>query len=288
MNGLEIRDLNVKIGGGFSLKQINLTVPKGTLLGLVGRNGAGKTSLIKTIADVYAPRSGVILADGISVYDDRPAFFTAAGFAFDESIINERMHFKRMAGTAKAAFPEFDEDFFRGKLEHFGIALNKNLAECSLGMKKKFAVIFALARKPTVLLLDEPTAGVDPADRAELLDMILEFLQDGEHTVLFSTHITSDLDRIADYVALMDGGEILFSREINDLKESYRLIQAERDAFTPEEASRLIGAKAGAFGIEALTADLSLAKKPGVTARMATVEEIMVHFVGRKSGEDAV
>jgi ABC-2 type transport system ATP-binding protein len=167
-------------------------------------------------------------------------------------------------------------------IKRFNIEPNMRIANLSFGAKKKFQLIATMATKPQTLVLDEPTSGIDPVDRAEILDILQEFMMDEKHTLLLSTHITSDLDKIADYITLIDNGQIVFSKNKDELQEEYRIIRAEKGTLSGEDMSRLIGVKENAFGIEGLTNNRELFTKPRVNSAIPTVEEIMLAFTGKE------
>ena len=281
MNGIEVNNLNVDLKG-FALKNINITIPKGTVMGLIGRNGAGKSTLIKTISDGYKKESGEIRINGITCNEDRAAYFTMLSTVFDELNLNDMTKIKLLIKNAKKAYPIFDEEYFRERISFFRISEKQRLDKLSFGMKKKVQIIFALCLKPQVLILDEPTTGIDPSDREEILDMLMDFMQDENHTIMLSTHITSDLDKIADYITLIDNGEIVFSESKIDLQDKYRLIRCNEEQINESDREKLIGIKKNSFGIEALTKDKEIASKPGISSAIPTVEEIMVHFTERE------
>lgn len=281
MNGIEVNNLNVDLKG-FALKNINMSIPKGTVMGLIGRNGAGKSTLIKTISDGYKKESGEIRINGITCNEDRAAYFTMLSTVFDELNLNDMTKIKLLIKNAKKAYPIFDEEYFRERISFFRISEKQRLDKLSFGMKKKVQIIFALCLKPQVLILDEPTTGIDPSDREEILDMLMDFMQDENHTIMLSTHITSDLDKIADYITLIDNGEIVFSESKIDLQDKYRLIRCNEEQINESDREKLIGIKKNSFGIEALTKDKEIASKPGISSAIPTVEEIMVHFTERE------
>jgi len=280
MNGIEITNLNVDFGK-FALQNINLTVPMGTVMGLIGRNGAGKSTLIKCAADC-SNYSGEVRINGITAYDDRVKYFTQLGTVFDELIFNDELKVKTLLERFEKIYPQFDSNFFNKHLDRFRIERKTKLSKLSFGMKKKLQLIVVMALRPQVLILDEPTTGIDPADRSEIIDMLADFMLDENHTVLMSTHITSDLDKIADYITLLDDGKIVFSDSKDDLQDRYRLIRAESGALTPSDCESLIGAKYSAFGTEGLTDNKDIYTKPGVSAVVPSVEEIMIAFTERE------
>jgi ABC-2 type transport system ATP-binding protein len=156
------------------------------------------------------------------------------------------------------------------------------ITNLSFGTKKKFQLIAVMATKPQTLVLDEPTSGIDPVDRAEILNILQEFMMDENHTLLLSTHITSDLDKIADYITLIDNGQIVFSKSKDELQDEYRIIRAEKSVLSSEEMSRLIGIKENAFGVEGLTNSREIIIKQGINSAIPTVEEIMLAFTGKE------
>lgn len=280
MNGIEIKNLSIDFKS-FALQNINLTVPQGTVMGLIGRNGAGKSTLIKCTADSYNC-SGEVRINGITAHDDRVKYFSQMAVVFDELMFNDELKVKDLLERYEKVYPKFDSTFFNKYLDFFKIERKTKLSKLSFGMKKKLQLIAVMSLRPQVLILDEPTTGIDPSDRAEIIDMLADFIMDEKHTILISTHITSDLDKIADYIALIDDGKIIFSESKDDLQEKYRLIRTENGVLTTAECESLIGAKYNAFGIEGLTDKKNIYAKAGVTAVIPTTEEIMLAFTKRE------
>lgn len=215
------KDLNVK-AGSFQLKDISITIPAGCVVGLVGRNGSGKTTLIDTIAHVRLPEWGTMLYKGHDYYMDEVGVKSWLGVVFDKPWFNVYVTPKRLAKAVAPFYPTFRWDFYQENLEKCGISDTQVVDTLSAGMKKKFMLIFAMACDPQLLLLDEPTSEIDPISRGEMLDLLLDFMQDETHSILFSTHITSDLDKIADYVIMLDDGKVLFQEEKESLMERFR------------------------------------------------------------------
>ncbi len=279
--GLVIRGLRVD-HGSFLLEDVDLTVPQGTVMGLVGRNGAGKTTIIKSIAGRNVYR-GNIMVDGYTEKKNRVKYYSKLGVCFDELMYNDEIKVNDFADIYIKVFPKFDEYFFNKYLDIFRVNRRARLSKLSFGMKKKFQITAVMSLMPTVLVLDEPTSGVDPADRSQIVDMVQDFMKDGDRTVLFSTHVTSDLDRIADYVTMIDGGKIIFSESKDFLQEKYRMVRSGHGTLDPTD-QRLIGAKIDAFGVEALTDSRMLWNTPGVTAVIPTIEQVMLSFTQEREG----
>jgi ABC-2 type transport system ATP-binding protein len=209
-------------------------------------------------------------------------YFSDLSLVFDELPYNDQVKIKQCTKIFEKIYPSFDTQFFYKMLERFKIELNMRITNLSFGTKKKFQLIAVMATKPQTLVLDEPTSGIDPVDRAEILNILQEFMMDENHTLLLSTHITSDLDKIADYITLIDNGQIVFSKSKDELQDEYRIIRAEKSVLSSEEMSRLIGIKENAFGVEGLTNSREIIIKQGINSAIPTVEEIMLAFTGKE------
>lgn len=208
--------------GAFGMENIHFEVKKGYITGLIGRNGSGKTTLIKGISGKLTETNGKV-SFGDLIYSKNDAQIRKVlSVMYDTPHFSTKASAKVIAQDIERFEPNFDRDYFEKHMRSFQLDPEKRLNGYSAGMLKKFMLIIALARKPEILILDEPTSGVDPVSRLEMLDLIQEFMEDENHTVLFSTHITSDLDKIADFVALVDDGKMLFVKEKEALKEEYQ------------------------------------------------------------------
>lgn len=208
--------------GTFGMENINMQIKRGYITGLIGRNGSGKTTLIKGIAGILNATNANVVIENLEYSKNELEIRRIISVMYD----NPNFSIKRTANKIAediAVFEEsFDMRFFHEKMTQLDLNQDKVLQMYSAGMLKKFMLIVTLARRPQILILDEPTSGVDPVSRIEMLDLIQEFMENENHTVLFSTHITSDLDKIADYVALTEKGKILFVKEKEELKAAYK------------------------------------------------------------------
>lgn len=279
-DALEVRNLNVTLGN-FRLTDINLKVEKGTIMGFIGKNGAGKTTLIKSIMDVIQPCSGEVLFSGVPMYGNEEAVKQRIGIVYDNLIYPASMRAKRIAKMIAPFYTGFDMEKWHMLMAHFGLNENMQLSNYSKGMQMKFSIVMALSHNPDILIMDEPTAGLDPSARADVLDLLLEFMQDENKTLFFSTHITSDLDKIADYITLIDNGKIMFSTEKETLLDNYALVHIEKEAMTEKLKQNLSGIKENAFGYEGLCADKALFENlKGVKLARPSVEDIMIYRGG--------
>lgn len=207
MYGLEIKNLTVDFIR-FKLDNINLNVRKGCITGLIGRNGAGKSTLIKTIMRQQDAQSGSILYNGIKFADDEEKVLKSIVCVYDTPEFNLRLKPQKLVKIYKAVYPDFDMEKYNELMSKFSLPHDLRIGKYSCGMQKKYCIILALCRNADILILDEPTSGIDPFDRNEIVELIQDYMLDENHTVIFSTHITVDLDKIADYIVMMEDGKI--------------------------------------------------------------------------------
>ena len=276
-NAIEIKGLDVALCG-FKLKNINMEIPKGVVVGLIGKNGAGKTTLIKTLTDVYLPEKGTISYDGRNMYENAVEIKQSLGIVYDDMYYPSSFKAKKIVKMIAPLYPDFDMDKWHELMKKFGLDEKKRPIEYSKGMQMKFMLAMVLARNPKILILDEPTAGMDPAARAELMELLQEYMMNDENTILFSTHITSDLDKIADYIAVMSDGELVVMEEKDRLLSEYALVQISKEAMTNELREKLVGLKENAFGYIGLTANRdSITESDNVKLKRPTVEDLIVY-----------
>lgn len=225
---IEIKDLNVKVGD-FQLKDINLSIEKATIYGLVGRNGSGKTTLMKTICDFIKPVSGRILFDGKEMNENIVEIKKHMQIVFDELYMNDYLIVKKLIKVYQNLEYDFSESSFRKYLSEFGLAEKQLIKNFSKGETQKLLVGLALSLNPTLLILDEPTSGLDPISRNEILDIIKDYVIERDASVIISTHITSDLEKIVDYVAIIDNGKIILDERRDLLDDKYRLVSLDKE-----------------------------------------------------------
>ena len=280
-NALEINNLSAKVGS-FTLKDVNFSVEKGTIMGLIGKNGAGKTTLIKTMMNMIHKTEGEILFDGIPLFNNEAKVKGNIGVVFDSPIFSMTLKPQKIKNIMAPLYENFDLKRFDELMRRFELNPKKKLSEYSKGMQMKFSVVMALCHNPDLLIFDEATAGLDPIARADILDLLLELMQKEERSIIFSTHITSDLERIADYITMIDGGKIVFSEEKDKLLDKYDLIQVEKEAMKDDIKSGIIGLKETNFGFEGLFKKaLNLGEVPGIKTTRPTIENIMVYSCDR-------
>ena len=280
-NCIEIKGLS-KSYGDFALKNINLTLPGGSILGLIGENGAGKTTTIKCILNLIHRDAGEISLLGYDNVREERLAKQDIGLVLDECFFSDTLRPLDLDKILAPAYREWDRQLFRSYLEKFGLPEKKLIKEFSRGMKMKLSLSAALAHRPRLLILDEATAGLDPVVRDEILDEFLGFIQDEDHAILMSSHITSDLEKVADYIAYIHQGEVVLSDAKDAILDSYGRVgctAAQLETINPADVLRT---RRGAFGAEALVKDrAAFARKyPMLLVERTTLEDIML-FVGK-------
>lgn len=280
-NALELRHVSRRLGD-FELRDVNLTLPKGCILGLVGENGAGKSTTIRLLTGELRPDSGTV-----SVLDAEPggpdfrAVKERLGVVLDDAWFPEILNARQVGTMMAMTYESWDAELYESYLARFALPREKNFKDYSRGMRMKLAIAVALAHRPEVLLLDEATAGLDPIVRDEVLEIFREFSEAEDHAILISSHILSDLEKLCDYIAFLHQGKLLFCQEKDRLLETYGLFvgtrqQAEElaeDAVLAREDSGFGGVRA-IVRRDAVPACLPL-EKP-------TVEDIILAMVRKE------
>lgn len=277
MNAIEIKGL-CKSYPGFELSNINIDLPQGSIMGLVGENGAGKSTTIKLIMNAIQRSAGSIKVMGVDNTD--PAFLNVKqdiGVVLDEAYYPEVLTATRLNGVMRRTYRNWDDSCYFSYLKNLSLPQDKEFKDLSRGMKMKLAIAVAMSHKPKLLILDEATSGLDPMVRDEILDMFNDFTRDEEHSILLSSHIVSDLEKICDYIAFIHQGRIQFCEEKDRLLEEYAILklrQADLEA-VPEEA--VVGLKRTSYGAEVLVRKESVSS--AFSAERTTLEDIILLMV---------
>lgn len=251
MTAIETKGLT-KVYKDFTLDNINLTLPQGTIMGLVGENGAGKSSTIKLILDMVKRDSGTITLFGRDNRDNLRLAKEDIGVVLDDVGISECLTPTQVGKIMRAAFVNWNEDAYENYLNIFKLPLKKKFKEFSRGMRMKLGIAVALSHNAKLLILDEATSGLDPVIRDEILDIFCEFTRDETHSILISSHIVSDLEKICDYIAFLHKGKLLLCEEKDVLRNEYALIRCSAEQLSELNPSAIIGTKKNAYGAEAL------------------------------------
>lgn len=283
-NILEIKDLN-KEYKNFILKDVSFNIPKGSIMGLIGENGAGKTTIIKLILNLIKSKGGNINVLGFDNIENELDIKEKLGVVLDESYFHDNLKPKDISTIMSYIYKKWDNNKFLEYLERFKLPKDKMVKEYSKGMKMKLSISVALSHNPQLLILDEPTSGLDPVVRNEILDIFLEFIQDEEKSILFSTHITSDLDKIADYITFIHNGKLIFSKTKDELINNHGIIKCGEKDFDKLERLDVIGYTKNLFGYEVLINNKESFTNNHEDLLMDSVnlEDIMLSYIRREN-----
>jgi ABC-2 type transport system ATP-binding protein len=285
MKILEIKELR-KAYPGFLLDNVSFDVEEGRIMGFIGRNGAGKTTTIKSILNLVHADGGTVLFEGQDIWANETACKKRIGLVLGEFNYYKRKKLRAITAVTKAFYEEWDEDRYQKLLRRFSLDPEKKVSELSQGMRVKFALALALSHNAKLLILDEPTSGLDPVSRDELLDIFRDIIQDGEHSILFSTHIISDLEKCADYITYIKGGRILASTDADSFKDAYRLVSGEAEQLEQYRPD-MIGYRAHAFGFTGLMRREDAEAAEGLKIAPADMESIMIYTEKEDGHESA-
>jgi len=270
---------------GFSLADVSFSLPRGYIMGLIGPNGAGKTTVLKMILDLVRPDAGEIRVFGMEARAMGGAIRTRIGFVHEEPSYYGMLPLERIADIVGPFYPTWDGGRFRSLAREFDLPLEKRLRSLSQGMRTRFALCMALSHDAELLLLDEPSSGLDPAFRRNLLDRLSGVIEGGTASVLFSTHITSDLDRVADFITFLRKGSLQFTMTRDEVVERYALVKGDPSILDDDKRSLFVGLVTGEYGFVGLTADAQTARAAleglPVVVDPATMEDV-VFYTGRR------
>lgn len=264
----------------FSLQNVDFSIPEGSIMGLIGENGAGKTTTILLILNEIRRGGGTIRIFGKDNIKDEVAVKEQIGVVLDEACFSGEFRAKDINTILKRVFRTWDRDLFYRYLSDFSLPDDKRIKDYSKGMRMKLGIAAALAHRPRLLILDEATSGLDPVMRSDILDLLLDFIQDERRGVLFSSHITSDLERVADSITFLHEGNVVFSRRKDELEDRMGVLKCGASQFGRLNPSDFLRVRRGAAECEALTADRAAAKKkyPDFVTDPATLDEIMLLY----------
>ena len=285
-NAIEIKNLTKRYDG-FTLDNISFSVPKGSIMGFIGQNGAGKSTTINTILNIIKADSGEIRVFGKDTRTADVQIKQDIAAVFDELPFHEQLNAKALDKILRRVFKRWNSEVFFGYLERFQLPVKKKFGQFSKGMKMKLQIAAALSHDAKLLIMDEATTGLDPVVRNEILDIFLEFLQNEDHSILMSSHITSDLEKIADSVTFIDKGRLLLTGYKDDILESHGVIKCSKEDYENIGQGDIISARISDFGVEAMVSDKKAVsrKYSGLVIDPTTLEEIMLFYVNREKKE---
>lgn len=282
---LSVRNLTKRFQD-FTLQSVSFNLPRGYVMGFIGPNGSGKTTTLKLIMNLMRKDSGEINVFGLEHQTQAREIRERIGFVFDENHYYDELTLRDMSRIVASFYKYWDPKVFAHYLKDFDLNPKQKIKQLSKGMKMKFSLAVALSHQADLLIMDEPTAGLDPLIRSELLEILTALLQDERKSVFFSTHITSDLDKIADFVTFLNNGQIVLSSPKDDILDNYGIVKGAQELLTPETKRLFVGLKTNSFGFEGLIRDkrsLAQSFKERVVLEKPTLEDIMLYTVKGES-----
>lgn len=279
-NIIEVKNL-CKNYKDFKLDNVSFSLERGYVMGFIGTNGAGKSTTIKAIMNLIKRNSGDIKLFGLDNIKDELQIKDKIGFVYDENFYCEELNIENMKALVKPFYSKWNEDTFKKYLKLFDLDPKKKIRKLSKGMKTKFSLAIALSHEAELIIMDEPTAGLDPVFRREILEILHDLIEDENKGIFFSTHITSDLEKIADYITFIENGKIVFSKSKEEIDDNYCMVRGNKGDIHRLDKSLLIGYKENAFGFEALTKKKRVVNEllgNSVIIEKASLEDIMVNY----------
>ncbi|WP_310603520.1 ABC transporter ATP-binding protein [Anaerosporobacter sp.] len=268
----------------FSLRNINILLEKGTLTGFIGPNGAGKTTTIKSILNIIKPDDGKITVMNMDSINEDLEIKSKLGVVLDDGHFYEDLTLQKMKKLIAPMYPTWNDNAYQNYIQKFGLPENKKIKELSRGMRMKYALVLALSHDAELFILDEPTSGLDPLVRSELIEILKDIVLEEGKTVLMSTHITSDLDNIADYLIFIFNGEIILQGQKDEIKEQHAIVKGDTAVLLPEYENNFVGIKKTPYGFEGLTDNRMELKKyfaDKFVYEVPTIEDIMLYYTRR-------
>lgn len=275
-NAIEISGVTKKYEG-FTLDNISFDVPKGSIMGFVGQNGAGKTTTIRSLLNITNIDEGEIRLLGLDYIKDEIEIKKRIAVVFDELPFHDIFNASDMARIFEGLYPEWDNAVYADHLDRFKLPLKKKIGQYSKGMKMKLQIACALSHNAELLVMDEATTGLDPVVRDEILHIFMEYLRDGERSILMSSHITGDLEKIADSVTFIDKGKILLTGYKDVILETHGILKCGRDEIDNIDKSDIISVRVNEFGAEVMLSDRN--KYSGSVIDSASLDDIMLYYV---------
>lgn len=285
-NAIEIKGITKKYDG-FTLDNVSFNVPRGSIMGFIGQNGAGKSTTIRSLLNIVALDGGEVKLLGLDHIKDEKEIKERIAVIFDELPFHDIFNAKDMSRIFEGIYPMWNRNEYMRYLDRFQLPRKKKIGEFSKGMKMKLQIACALSHEAELLVMDEPTSGLDPVVRDEILHIFMEYLEDGERSILMSSHITSDLEKIADSITYIDKGKILLSGYKDEILETHGIIKCGKEQLSEIDSSDIVSARINAYGAEVMVSDREAAscKYSGLILDPASLEDIMLFYVNREKKE---
>ncbi len=282
-NVLELNGVTKKYDG-FTLDNVSFSVPKGSIMGIIGQNGSGKTTIINSILNITKINDGKIKIFGKDHIENERDIKEDIAVVFDEVPFNDGFNAKNLNIMFSGLYKNWNKKCFFEYIERLDLPVKKKIGKFSKGMKMKMQIAAALSHDAKLLVMDEATTGLDPVVRSEILDIFCEYLSDGERSIFMSSHITSDIERVADSLTFIDKGRILLSGYKDDILDSHAVMRCTKADFEEISKEDYISARLGDYGVEILTSDKENVKRKysGAVIEKTTLDEIMLFYVNRE------
>lgn len=280
-NLLEVTNVNVQFEH-FRLNNISFALQEGCITGFIGTNGSGKTTTIKAILGLIQKDGGCVSFLGKDMDKHERELKNRIGIVFDEGYFYEEMTLSEMKSIIAPAYTNWDEAVFKRYIKRFNLQLNQKISTISKGMRMKYAIALAMSHHADLLIMDEPTSGLDPLIRSELMELLLEFMNEEGKSVFFSTHITSDLEKIADTLLMIDQGDILFHEGKDELLDSHALVKGDKKLINERTEPLFLSLQVTAYGFEGITHNIQEVRQlmGNVHMEKPSIEEIMLAYIG--------
>ena len=266
---------------GFKLDRISFSIPKGTIMGLIGENGAGKTTTLHAILGLIRQDAGSVAFWGQELSEKNRKLREDIGVVFDYTPFYQTLTPEKIGRISRSAYRQWDMPLYKSYLERFDLPVKKEIKEFSRGMQMKLCIAAALSHHPKLLILDEATNGLDPVMRDDILDIFLDFVQDAEHSILISSHITTDLEKIADYITFLHQGKLVFCKPKDILRYQYGIVRCGSDTFHSIDPADILAQRKCEYQWEALVADKETARRryKNCVVDDATLDDILLLYV---------
>lgn len=286
-NALELSGVTHRFDG-FTLNNVTFSVPGGSIMGLVGQNGAGKTTTIRSILNILKNDSGEIRVFGLDHAKDEAKIKEDIAVVFDEIPFSGTLNPKQIGKIMSGLFKNWDMAQYNALLDHFGLPRKKKIKDFSRGMKMKLQICTALSHNAKLLIMDEATSGLDPVVRSEMLDIFLKFIKDEEHTIFMSSHITSDIERIADSVTFIDKGKVLLTGVTAEILENHGILKCPKERVGEIDSADIISVRLNDFGADVMINNRSECAKKyrDLVIDNTTLDEILLFYVRGVSGKE--
>lgn len=283
-NAVELKNVN-KHYKDFTIEDLNLNIKKGFVTGFVGRNGAGKSTTIEMIMNLTRPNSGEVKVFGLDISNNEKVVKDKIGYVDAANNYMESFKLNDIIKYVSKTYSNWDEKACSHYIKEFNLPLNKKFKDLSTGMRAKASIALALSHNAELFIMDEPTTGLDPVVRREIIETLREIMVNEGRTILFSTHITEDLEKLADYIVMIDDGEIILNTSKNDLAENYFIVHGSNDLLDRDTESYFTSIKKGDVNFEALTQspkEVETVFGDTIVIQPVKIDDVIYHLKGEK------